>query len=751
MKRMYRSLLLAVFIAEALVPAAFAQAEAQEGDGPGRGVARISLFNGDVTVRRGDSGDWTAAAVNAPILADDRILSGPNARTEVQLDYYDRIRLGGDTEIRFSELEWHKYQVQVPHGTVIFSALPGTNDQIEFATPAGSLRPLAPGSYRMTVRDNGEVEFTVRRGDAEIFTSQGTRRLTPGRTMRLHLSPDNIPEFQLSYEAPRDWLDEFSDQRDRELQRVRSYQYVSRDVPGAEDLDSAGEWVDQPPYGMSWRPYVAPGWAPYREGRWVWADDDYGWTWVSYDPWGWAPYHYGRWFCNGGSWFWYPGAFGGAHFWRPGLVAFFGFGGFGVGVGFGGFGWVPLAPFEAYHPWYGHHGFGGFGHNVNIVNNVNIRNTYRNARIGNGVSGMNARDFGQGNAARSRAVSARELGNASVMHGALPISPSRNSLRMSDRPVNSALVARAAGSANTRFVSARPAPPSNRAAFGSQNPGMQAAARGTGNGAGFSRAGTPQGDTRSATQGGWPRTGNGVGAGSGRGSGSAPASSGSTRGGWGSFGTPAAGRSAPPEAAAPTRGSAASSSASQRGGWTSFGSTVQSNPGSGQPSRGGWSTSGSTNGGSGYSRGASPARGSAASPSGPNSNGWSSGNAQPSRGGWSSGGSTDSRGANGQSPSPYRSAPSSSGGWGSRGNSAPAYSAPSRGPAPAYSAPSRSSAPAYSSPSRSSAPRYSAPSGGYSRQGAPAPSRSTGGGGGSRGSAGSPSHSGGGGGHAPRR
>jgi len=27
-------------------------------DEPGRGVARISVINGDVSVRRGDSGDW---------------------------------------------------------------------------------------------------------------------------------------------------------------------------------------------------------------------------------------------------------------------------------------------------------------------------------------------------------------------------------------------------------------------------------------------------------------------------------------------------------------------------------------------------------------------------------------------------------------------------------------------------------------------------------------------------------------------
>lgn len=731
MKRIYRSLLLAVFIAEAFVPAALAQAQQdpQDEEGPGRGVARISLLNGDVSVQRGDSGDWVAAALNAPLLADDRILSGPNSHSEVQLDYYDRIRLGGDTEIRFPELDWHKYQVQVAHGTVIFSALPGTNDQIEFATPTGSLRPLAPGSYRMTVRDDGSVEFTVRRGEAEIFTPQGTRKLTPGRTMRLHLSPDNVAEFQMAYETPRDGFDEFSDRRDQELQHSKSYQYVPRDIEGAEDLDGAGEWVDQPPYGMSWRPYVAPGWAPYREGQWVWADDDYGWTWVSYDPWGWAPYHYGSWFCNGGVWFWYPGAFGGHHYWRPGLVAFFGFGGRG-GWGYGGFGWVPLAPHERYHPWYGHHGSGAYGHNAD---NVNIRNTYRNARVGNGVSGMDAREFGQGSGARSRPVTARELGSASVMHGALPISPSRNSLRMSDRPVNGALVARGAQFSGARFVSSRPAPSPNRTVFGSPSQSMQAAVRGTGNG-GFSRAGAPQNNAArssgSATQGGWTRMGGGAGAGNGRGSAPTTSSAGPARGGWSSFGTPAGGRSATGDAA-PARGIAGSSSTAQRGGWTSFGSPVRA-PSGGQPSRGAWNTGGSTNGWNGYGRGEAPSR---APSSG--AGGWSSGSGQPSRGDWNTGGSSY-----GRSEAPYRGSTSGSGGWSSRS-----------GPAPAYSAPSRNYSPAYSAPSRSSAPRYSAPSGGYSHRSAPAPSRSGGGGGGggSHSSGGGGSHSGGGGGRGPRR
>jgi hypothetical protein len=671
-RRMSRSLLMAAFIiSEALVPAAAALGQsADQEEGPGRGVARISLLNGDVTVRRGDSGDWIAAAVNGPLLAEDRVLSGSGARAEVQLDYYDRIRLAGDTEVRFPELEWRKYQVQVARGTVIFSALPGTNDQIEFATPAASLRPLSAGSYRMTVLDDGSVEFTVRQGEAEIYTPHGTRQLTPGHTMCLHLSPDNIPEFQVTYEVPRDAFDEFSERRDHELQGAKSYRYVSRDVPGAEDLDGAGEWVNEAPYGWSWRPYVAPGWAPYREGEWIWSDDSYGWTWLSYDPWGWAPYHYGRWFCSAGSWFWYPGAFGGRHYWRPGLVAFFGYGGIGVGIGFGGFGWVPLAPFETYRPWYGRGGYGGFHNNVNIASN------YRNARVGNGVSGVSARDFGRGTPIRPAPIGASVLARASVMQGALPISPSRESLRMSNRTVSGALASRAAQSGNERFIASRRAAPSNRVPFGSRTSAFQAPGN-SGSAAGFNRPaatqsaavrGSGQGAAgsvaRTSAQSGWTRSGNETGSGSGAGAGrsnaitvygSSQSSSNPARGGWSSFGTPAEGRTAPGDNALSTRGSGQSSTTSQRGGWTSFGSPERSASGAAQPGRGTWSTGGGASGGGGYSRSASPGPGT----------------------------------------------------WNPGGNSAPRYSAPAGGSAPHYSG-----------------------GNGAARQSAPAPARSGGGGGG---------------------
>ena len=72
-----------LLIAALCVPVALAQGS---NDGPGRGVARISLINGDVTVQRGDSGDWIAAAINAPLVVEDSVHTAMASRAEVQLD-----------------------------------------------------------------------------------------------------------------------------------------------------------------------------------------------------------------------------------------------------------------------------------------------------------------------------------------------------------------------------------------------------------------------------------------------------------------------------------------------------------------------------------------------------------------------------------------------------------------------------------------------------------------------------------------
>src|SRR5260370_2311666 len=259
------------------------QQPAAEPDGQyeqGRAVARISIISGEVSVRRGDSGDVTAAALNAPLVANDSLLTSSSSRAEVQLDYANLVRVGPNSEVRFTALDTRSFQVQVAAGTVTFRVLRQGEAQAEVDTPSVAVRPMGRGTYRISVREDGSSEITVRAGEAEIYSPRGTERLTPGRTMFAR-GASTDPEFQAAAATGLDNWDRWNEERDRDLERSRSYEHVSRDVYGAEDLDQYGQWVDDPSYGSVLAPAGAAGWAPYRSRRWVW-EDWYGLTWGTF-------------------------------------------------------------------------------------------------------------------------------------------------------------------------------------------------------------------------------------------------------------------------------------------------------------------------------------------------------------------------------------------------------------------------------------------------------------------------------------
>ena len=431
-----------------LTAGAFTPARAQDPDDLKRGVARISLMNGDVSVRRGDSGDWVAGVINAPLMTDDRIATGASSRGEVQFDAANMLRFGANTELRLTQLEYGRYQMALAHGIITYRVLRSSDANAEIDTPNISVRPSKQGSYRISVNDTGETEVTARTGDVEIFTPTGSQWIRAGQTLMARGSASD-PEFQIvTANSPDDW-DRWSDGRDRTLLQSNSPRYVGPGVYGTEDLDNYGSWTNVPEYGNVWQPTVAADWAPYQNGRWVW-EDWYGWTWVSYDPWGWAPYHYGRWFNRGGfGWCWYPGVFGVRHYWSPALVGFFGFGpGVGIGFGFGNIGWVPLAPFEVFRPWWGRgfYGVQGFNRSVNITN-VNITSVYRNARVNNGVHGVGVTEFQNGRFNSIQRLNGNQIHEAGLVRGQVPISPNSANLRFSDRQA----VATPRSNQNTRF------------------------------------------------------------------------------------------------------------------------------------------------------------------------------------------------------------------------------------------------------------------------------------------------------------
>ena len=87
-------------------------AAAQE-QGPAPGAARISTINGEVSTMRGDSGEWVAAIVNAPVVGGDTVATAASSRAEVQLDYANVLRMDQNADVKIADLTQKRIQLQV--------------------------------------------------------------------------------------------------------------------------------------------------------------------------------------------------------------------------------------------------------------------------------------------------------------------------------------------------------------------------------------------------------------------------------------------------------------------------------------------------------------------------------------------------------------------------------------------------------------------------------------------------------------
>src|ERR1044071_8846496 len=91
------------------------------------GVARVSMTQGEVSMQRGDSGDTSGVDLNTPLVAGDKIFTGPRSRAEVQLDWADIMRLDENAQMNIATLENNRIQVQFSQGLGNFSAVKGSD------------------------------------------------------------------------------------------------------------------------------------------------------------------------------------------------------------------------------------------------------------------------------------------------------------------------------------------------------------------------------------------------------------------------------------------------------------------------------------------------------------------------------------------------------------------------------------------------------------------------------------------------
>jgi len=390
------------------------------------GVAFVSTLNGDVSVQRGDSGDVVAAGINAPLMVGDYVSTAPNARAEVQFDYGHVVRVGPNSQIRFTELGSRDDTVQLASGSVGVGVLHATSQYTQVETPSVIVRPREAGSYRVSIDPNGVTAITVRSGNAAVLLPHGMRWLDPGSTM-LVWGPANNPSFRYIHTRDRDSFDQWNNDRNAAFEHANAYQYASSTIPGLYTLGGYGQWQNDADYGNEWIPNESSNWSPYASGRWV-SEPYYGWTWVDNSNWGYAPFHYGRWHRDRhrNRWAWTPGPRAQpAPSWSPALVAFIGYGG---GSSIDNIGWVPLAPNEQPHPWWG-----SASRSYAAASVPNMQRTYVNSQYPNAVHGMPRQSFANGESQHIAPVGARNFQHAVVMRNALPVVPGPQALRYTQR------------------------------------------------------------------------------------------------------------------------------------------------------------------------------------------------------------------------------------------------------------------------------------------------------------------------------
>ena len=396
---------------------------------PGLGVARVSYVSGNVTTMRGNSGDWIATRVNMPVVEGDTVRAAGIAKVEIQMDQGNFVRLGDNSEVQFIELASKRFRIRVIEGTAVYSELADSDADTDIETPLAVVRPMMEGRYTVIVYPE-EVAVEVREGHAEVAFEASTGQLPSGKTMIVRKSAAGI-HFETVDLAPPSELDKWASARDKNMRRVVSNKYLSRDIYGGHDLDDHGHWRYIDGVGHCWFPKASNSWVPYRNGHWMWIDY-YGWNWVGNEPWGWAPYHWGRWHRHPAhGWGWFPGSPRLRHTWRPALVAFFGYstvtpGRVFAGSVYGGIGWAPLAPGERFLPWYGQRYYSGNSTTV-LDNRVIVVNNYRNARNFQGVSYVDSRDLGSSARQTPRAIRTGEVQQATAIRGPLPVVPYRAS------------------------------------------------------------------------------------------------------------------------------------------------------------------------------------------------------------------------------------------------------------------------------------------------------------------------------------
>ena len=363
---------------------------------PSGRVALVTDYRGSISYSPAGETEWVSVVRNRPLIMGDRLWSDQNSQAEFQVGS-SAIRLASNTSVEILDLNDNIAQIKVAEGSVNVRIRRLYKGQIvEVDTPMLAFSINRSGSYRIDVDPyDGQTTISVWKGAGTVYGDGANFRIKSGEAVAFY--DVNLRDYEIYGLAAEDDFDRYAYDRDQYWEQSPSLQYVDDDMVGYAQLDTYGSWNVSASYGNVWYPsQVSAGWAPYRDGHWVW-QEPWGWTWVDNAPWGFAPSHYGRWVSVSNRWGWVPGPRHVRPIYAPAVVAFVGGNNWGVSISIGGgysggyqpVGWFPIGPQEVYVPSYyaSRDYFNRVNVNNTVVNNTTITNVYNN--YSNGTINVN--------------------------------------------------------------------------------------------------------------------------------------------------------------------------------------------------------------------------------------------------------------------------------------------------------------------------------------------------------------------------
>jgi hypothetical protein len=236
--------------ASCLMASLLLKSAAQAADPPGR-VGRLSHIEGTVSYHLADQDQWSPAVLNYPVSSGTSFWTEPNARAEIQIGGAN-VRIDHATQLDVARLDDSGTELQVNQGTVsiqINAAAPGG---LIVATPHGAATLLQPGRYRFDVSPPpGDAppersQITVLDGAARISQDGAADFELPAGTSATITGDPLRVERRAASATP---FDDWALSREPQLTSAETPRYVSREIPGYQDLERNGRWRSVPELG----------------------------------------------------------------------------------------------------------------------------------------------------------------------------------------------------------------------------------------------------------------------------------------------------------------------------------------------------------------------------------------------------------------------------------------------------------------------------------------------------------------------